>query len=345
METYLQQLLQDIAAAAAATDPEEVPFDGPDPDTFEAHIWEVERYLHDDPNTTLGQYLRLEQVQFPDEGQLTNEQCAALTEALEETFFTYGVMLEIPDGIPIRLRYRAAVEALDKAVFISNYGHVVIEYCHYDFDGYCPFGMERCPCYVQWEQEVREIKSGSDFWMEKSMNRLSVTWYELLNRLAEAGAQFEATPTLNRQSVQTLCGQLDKTWLAQHRDDYSVWYKPKPEEVPNTPGRTLLGWAGFPDAVFPPFGQLHPMEAELLTLAMLRLLGKELILLSAMELEQPQQYEALTRHLSCELRKDETVDHFRFLCPPGQPHIYDLTRMADEEDNIWNDEVTRDLPF
>ncbi len=64
---------------------------------------------------------------------------------------------------------------------------------------------------------------------------------------------------------------------------------------------------------------------------------------------QPQQYEALARHFSCELRKDETVDHFRFLCPPGQPHIFGLFKkeegVEDEENNIWNDEVNRDLPF
>ncbi len=45
MKTYLQQLLHDIAAAAIH--PDELPCDGPEPNTFEAHIWEVERYLHD----------------------------------------------------------------------------------------------------------------------------------------------------------------------------------------------------------------------------------------------------------------------------------------------------------
>lgn len=297
-----------------------MPYDGPDPDSFEAHIYEVERYLHVDPDTTLGQYLRLEKVQFPDEGQLRDEQCAAIFEALEKAYFSYGVTLEIPDGIPMRVRYRTAVEALDKAVFVSRHGQTHIEYCGYDFDGYCPFGVEQCPCYVQWAGDVKD----GGVMSEPELNRLDVEWYKLLLALSDARARFEATQTPNRQAVHALCGQLEETWLAQHRVDYTIWYSPDTEEVPDKPGRSLLAWAGCPDAVFPPFGQLHPLEAELLTLAMLRLLGKELIFLSALELDQPQQYEALARHLSCELRKDETVEYFRFLCPPGQPHIFGL---------------------
>jgi hypothetical protein len=318
MQTYLQQLLQDIAAAAIH--PDELPCDGPEPGTFEAHIFEVERYLHDAPDTTLSQYTGLEKVQFPDEAQLSEEQCAAITKALKDTYFSYGVTLEIPDGIPVRVRYRTVVNALDEAVFVSRHGFYGIEYCHYDFDGYCPFGVERCPCYVKWEADV---KNGGAM-LEPDLNRLDAQWYRLLLALADARARFEAAQTPNRPAVQALCQQLEGTWLTEHRDDYSIWYSPEPDEVPNSPGRTLLGWAGFPDAVFPPFEQLHPLEAELLTLYMLRLLRKEYIFLSANELDQPQQYEALARHLSCELRKDESVDYFRFLCPPGQPHVYGL---------------------
>lgn len=316
MQTYLQQLLQDIADAAIL--PEEMPFDGPEPDTFEAHIFEVERYLHDDPDTTLYQHTGLEKIQFPGDEHLTEEQCAAVAKALEDTYFSYGVTLEIPKDIPVRARYRTVVEALDKAVFFSRHGQVCIEYCHYDFDGYCPFGVKNCPCYVEWEADVKNRGTGYD----SELSQLYVEWYRLLLDIEDARAKFEAAQTPNRQVVKTLCGQLEGAWIAQHRDDYTIWYSPKPKEVPNTPGRTLLGWAGFPDALFPPFGQLHPLEAELLTLYLLRMLGKEYIFLAVNKLEQPQQYEALVRHLSCELRKDESVDYFRFLCPPGQPNIH-----------------------
>ncbi len=343
MENYLHQLLQDIAAAAIP--PDELPEDGPDPGTFEAHIYEVERYLYETPDITLSQHTGLEKAQFPDEAQLTDEQCAAVANALEYTFFTYGVTLDIPDGIPIRARYRTVVEALDKAVFVSRHGQVHLEYCDYDFDGYCPFGVERCPCYVEWEADV---KNGGSM-LEPKLDRLDAEWYRLLHALADARVKFEAAQTPNRQAVQVLCLQLEETWLASHRDEYIIWYSPKPEEVPDTPGRTLLSWAGFPNAAFPPHEQLHPIEAELLTLYMLRLLGKEYIFLSANELEEPQLYEALARHFSCELRKDETVEHFRLLCPPGQPHIYGLfkeeERREEKDWQIRNDEIAGDLPF
>ncbi len=320
MQTYLQQLLQDIADAAIL--PEEMPFDGPEPDTFEAHIFEVERYLHDDPDTTLYQHTGLEKIQFPGDEHLTEEQCAAVAKALEDTYFSYGVTLEIPKDIPVRARYRTVVEALDKAVFFSRHGQVCIEYCHYDFDGYCPFGVEKCPCYEEWEADVKNRSAGYD----PELSQLYIEWYRLLLDIEDARAKFEAAQTPNRQAVQTLCRQLEEVWMAEHRDEWSIWYKPQPEEVPDTPGRTLLGWADFPDAVFPPFGQLHRLEAELLTLTMLRSLRKEYIFLSVKKLDQPEQYEALVRHLSCELRKDDTVGHFRLLCPPGQHDIFTFVK-------------------
>jgi hypothetical protein len=348
MEKYIHHLLQDIAAATA-TNPYEVPYDGPEPDTFEAHIWEVERYLHEDPDTTLGQYLGLERVQFPDEGQLTDEQCAAVFEALEKAYFSYGVTMEIPEGIPLRACYRTAVEALDKAVFVSRHGHVGIEYCDYDFDGYCPFGVEKCPCYVEWEAGV---KNGG-LMLEPELDRLDAEWYRLLHALADARTRFGAAQTPKREAVRTICQQLEETWLVMYRDDFSIWYRPPQEEVPDTPGRSLQGWAGCPEPVFPPFSQLHPLEAELLTLALLRLLGKEYIFLSVIKLEQPELYEALARHFSCELRKDEASKYFRLLCPPGQLHLYERFKdekgMMDEEryarDEEGEGDSPDDLPF
>lgn len=333
MQSYIQHLLQDIAEATAES-PYEVPYDGPDPNTFEAHIWEVERYLHDDPDTTLGQHLGLDRVQFPDEKQLTEEQCAAVFKALEQAYFSYGVTLEIPEGIPLRICYRTAVDALERAVFVSRHGFVGIEYCHYDFDGYCPFGVERCPCYVQWEEDVK----GGGVMLEPELNRLDTEWYQLLLALADAEARLESSQTPNREAVRTLCQQLEATWRITHRDDYSISYRPLPEEVPAKPGCTLLAWAGFPDAVFPAFGQLHPLEAEVLTLTMLRLLGKGYIFLSAKQLEQPEQYEALALHFSCELRKDETVAYPCFFCLPGQPHIYTCLKDEKEvDDEEWTE--------
>lgn len=345
METYLQQLLQDIADAALH--PDDLPFDGPEPGTFEAHIFEVERYLHDDPDTTLSQHTGLEKVQSPDDALLTEEQCAAITKALEDTYFSYGITLEIPKGIPARARYRAAVKALDEAVFVSRHGQVCIEYCHYDFEGHCPFGVEKCPCYVEWETDVLNRGGGYD----PELSSLNVEWYRLLLAIEDARTRFEAAQTPNRQAVQTLCLQLEETWIAEHRDDWSVRYKPQPEELPDSPGRTLLGWAGFPDAVFPPFDQLHPIEAELLTLTMLRSLRKEYIFLSVNKLEQTQQYEALARHLSCELRKDEYLDYFQLLCPPGQPDIFTFVKeqgLAYQSNTIFSTDTPledKDLPF
>jgi hypothetical protein len=324
MKTYINQLLRDIESAAAA-DPSEVPGFGLNPDSFEAYILEVERFIHEDPVTTLGKYLGLERVQFPEDNQLTEQQCAAVFDALTNAYASYGVALEIPEGIPVRICYRTAVEALEKAVFVSGYGMYHIEYCHYDFDGYCPFGVERCPCFITFEREQGN-ESKCDNPIAQEIRYFDSTWYRLLTDLADARRRLEIEHTANRVAVRDICQILDLIWITVHRDDYIIYYHPKPSDVPGTPGRTLAEWANCPPLVFPPFDQLHPLEAELLTLAMIRVLGKEHVALSAMALKQPELYDALVRHLGCELQRDETVEHWKFVCPPGQPTLHEFVK-------------------
>lgn len=324
MKTYINQLLRDIESATAAN-PSDVPGANLEADTFEAHIWEVERFLREEPQTTLSEYLGLNREQFPDGNLLTEQQCSDVFEALLNAYASYGVALDIPAGLPSRVGYRTTVEALDIAAFVSAHGMYHIEYCPYDFDGYCPFGVERCPCFITFEAEQgKETKCDDPIAQE--IRYFDSTWYRLLTDLADARRRLEIEHTANRVAVKDICQVLDSIWITKHRDEYIIYYHPRPNDVPNTPGRTLAEWANCPPLVFPPFDQLHPLEAELLTLEMIRVLGKEHIALSAMALKQPKLYDALVKHLGCELQRDETVEHWKFVCPPGQPTLHELVK-------------------
>lgn len=79
MQNYLHQLQEEIEAITAdrravvrvSID------DGP-----EAHIREVERWLHETPTLTLADHTGLEKIQFPPAERLAEAQCAAIANAL-----------------------------------------------------------------------------------------------------------------------------------------------------------------------------------------------------------------------------------------------------------------------
>lgn len=336
MENYINQLLEDIENAHAS-DRKVLPDNDPTPDSLEAMFDEMERFISEDPSETLSHHLGLKGVQFPDDKQLTEQQCAAIFEALTNAYQSYGVALEIPKGIPVRKRYQAVVAALDKAVYVSKHGMFHIDYCHYDFDGYCPFGEDKCPCFVNLENDAKHIDLPVDR-ANWDYEDYDTAWYQLLTDLANTRIKLEEELTPNRSAVKNLYACLDQTWIMKHRDEYAICYRPEPEDVPIYPGRTLAEWAECPPLVFPPFSQLHPLEVKLLTLAMLRLLGKEHVTLSAMALEQPSLYDALVQHFGCELRRHESDKYWELYCPPGQPTIYALVKELGLDQ--WGDDMT-----
>lgn len=336
MENYINQLLEDIENAYA-TDQIGMQGNDPTPDSLEAIFDEMERFVSEDPSETLSHHLGLTRVQFPDDTQLTEQQCAAIFKALTNAYQSYGVALGIPSGIPVRKRYQTAVAALEKAVYVSKHGMFHVDYCHYDFDGYCPFGEDKCPCFVNLENDAKHIDLPVDR-AKWDYEDYDTAWYQLLTDLANTRNQLEEEFTPNRSAVKDLYACMDQIWIVKHRDDYAFCYRPEPEDVPVFPGRTLAEWAECQPIVFPPFNELHSLEAKLLTLAMLRLLGKNHFTLSVMVLEQPSLYDALVQHFGCELRRHESDKYWELYYPPGQPTIYELVK--EQGLDQWVDDMT-----
>jgi hypothetical protein len=323
MQSYLDQLCADIEAITADR---QVVRQSEADSSFENHIQEVERYLHERPMQTLAQHTGLEKVRFPPAEKLTETQCAALAEALAKCYFAFGVGLDIPRELPSPIQYQHYVAALDERVFTSYFGMTTIERCHYDYDGYCPFMEPNCPCHQRWEEEVAKIqlRPGTQW---NQHDRLEVCWHELRQELLTCNAKLlldNQVPT----AVTDLVLRLQIAWERRHERDVWIAYCPDPEEIPAGPRRNLFAWLEVEDIILPEKSQLSPTETRIITAYLLQLLGKELIILEVAAWPLNHRYAALRQHFSCLLGRATTPEGMKLVCLPGQENIYENIRQT-----------------
>ena len=142
MEQYITQLIEDLLNAQRAESQEleeEEEFD------IEAHFAEVDRYVSGEGEEPIGDILGFEEVQFPPTEKLNNEQMQRISEAFAQCLFSWNITAEIPQNVPIILKYSLLISTLKKQVFIQSTGFIHLEFCEYDVET-CPFGAEFCQC-------------------------------------------------------------------------------------------------------------------------------------------------------------------------------------------------------
>jgi hypothetical protein len=93
----------------------------------------------------LGDVLGFEDVQFPSVEKLNDGQMQRISEAFVQCLFSWNITAEIPENVPISLRYNLLVSTLKKQVFIQSTGFIHFEFCEYNVET-CPFGKEFCQC-------------------------------------------------------------------------------------------------------------------------------------------------------------------------------------------------------
>ncbi|MEM9848797.1 MAG: hypothetical protein AAF847_12965 [Bacteroidota bacterium] len=321
MQKYINQLLSDIAAN---TRPEGFFQKKMTQENAEDYFAEVERYVNEEPTESLGDQIEMDKAIFPDASRLTDTQCTRLVQALEKMYFSYGVALDIREGIPIKIAYQHFVEALDKNVFLEEFGTCTIEYCHYDFNGHCPFKMKSCPCYRDWEVEVLRIKESAKLENLEEMDALEVYWYDLLKNYEQCKIAFSQSETPNKASVQRLWEQLEAAHQVFCDEDASVRYGAKEEDLPKGDYRTLFDWLEVGKVTFPDRATLNDLELYLLTMALIQLTGKGLIMLHILDWSIERQYNELVAHHSHWMKKKEP--YFSFVCQPQEENLYDKVR-------------------
>lgn len=147
MHAYLPHLLSDIANAHRADIRQEVGV----PPTFEEHIEEVERYIAgENPDHTFGYHCGLEAEDFPPAEQFSDEEIGQVYKAFEKLLFSWNAGIDLPENLPLPLRYKFMVNTLSEGFAPLNHGIMHFDYC----TGYAPdcvFG-KYCPCLEYWNE-------------------------------------------------------------------------------------------------------------------------------------------------------------------------------------------------
>ena len=155
MDTYLDQLIADLAAEATAR---RRVLNGGAPQTPEAedqeleqHFAEVERFVNSAPETHLLARAGLRLEQFPPAEKLSEAQAARLVEALVDLWHAYCCDIHLPEAMPARRQYTLTVKYSAEPMFFFAGGGTF----HMDFCTGEPVGCELeeyCPC-LQYRDE------------------------------------------------------------------------------------------------------------------------------------------------------------------------------------------------
>jgi hypothetical protein len=345
MKKYIKQLLTDLKNIRAIREEARERYIkgdlGKDKDgEMQAMFEEVERYVSEDPKETLGQHCGLEKVQFPKGDLLTDKACVDLTEALDRLYFAFNVDANIPERLPIRVRYAAMVELLDKRVFLDWFGTTTFEHCGYDYEGICPFGVSQCDCRLDWAYDIAVIiQKPEEEWFDT--DAMEFVWGELLSRFDLLVKAFENAKTPNKVAVMQLLRQLAEARLLLK--DAVLYYSPKEEEMPDGDFVPFFETLGVGKVVFPKVEVLAEMELELLTIALHFLFGKGFHSEHFVEWDLVRQYREFVAHWSRWGKVDDSVDYLLFKMQPQEETIFDKVRKPSKYKS-YSDYIMAGLP-
>lgn len=154
MHLYLPHLLSDIAKAHR----KDIPLEKEFPQNFEEHIEEVERFIAgEEPKHTFGYYCGLEAIDFPPSDQFTCNEIKQVYQAFEKLLYSWNASIDLPEKLPLPLRYEFMVNTLAEGFTVINNGIMHFDYCN----GYAPDCVfkEYCSCLEFWDDLPDEDES------------------------------------------------------------------------------------------------------------------------------------------------------------------------------------------
>ncbi len=355
MQKYVNQLLVDLSQIQQQREKERelrvsTEYYGNDKSKYKSMFAEVDRYTSEDPKEVLGHHCGLQKIQFPKENLLSDKQCQDLTEALEMVYLAFNINANMPQMLPIKMRYKEIVELLDKKVFSDWFGMTTFEHCHYDYEGVCPFGVSHCDCWLNWKSDVEEIiEKPQSEWFDTEATE--ITWYKLMNRFDELNRDLGQVSTPNKLAVQKLLKQL--TEARKLMKDAIVHFKTDKTEMPDGDFVPFLETLGVGEVTFPKVENLTALELELLVIALHFLFGKGYYSEYFVEWSLEYQYQEFVTHWSQWGKLDDTKDYFLFKMQPKTQTIFDkiskVSKYKSYDDHIMSLPNTpnndNELPF
>lgn len=141
MEAYVKHLLTDIQEAER---PEQPGLQYVYPEIWGESPEEEERWPESEPTHAFSYYCGLGTEQFPPIHLLSSLQMDTICEAFSKMMFTWNLDTDIPDNVPINIRYQLLISTLDIKTEISNSNLMTFELCSADPPS-CPLG-DYCVC-------------------------------------------------------------------------------------------------------------------------------------------------------------------------------------------------------
>ncbi len=156
MDRYLQQLIEDLRAAA-----ENVPGPGElwsgvdmnNPAEVEDMAY-VEQYLEGTPQK-LAEIVGLEKIAFPLPEKLSEAQSILLYTEMTRLLEAYHFVPDFPQDLPEPIRYRVLRAHWDSDQVFIGAGEIHMEFCTYEPDD-CPFPRKYCDC-LRIEKEEEDM--------------------------------------------------------------------------------------------------------------------------------------------------------------------------------------------
>jgi hypothetical protein len=159
MELYVTQLIEDLEAAKQ---PEE-PYVPGEEQEIEDLFEEVDQYVSGEKHTKICDLIGFMPEQFPPSNMLNNSQMNRVFYALDQLLDTYNIDTNLPNKLPIKLKYDLVRNELTEEVFASKFGFIHLEYCDYNEET-CPFGKKYCDCknFMQDSNKMADYKPSED---------------------------------------------------------------------------------------------------------------------------------------------------------------------------------------
>jgi hypothetical protein len=148
MHPYIPHLLSDIREAQRRN---VLHVEEEAPPTIDEHLEAVERWIAgEEPEHTFGYYCGLERINFPHAEQLSDHDLIQVCHALQDLLSSWHAGIDLPEALPLPMKYQFMVGTLDEGFTVMNSGQVTFDYC----SGYAPecSFKEYCPCLEFWKK-------------------------------------------------------------------------------------------------------------------------------------------------------------------------------------------------
>ncbi len=128
MQRYVNQVIEDLKLAKKNVPPE--PDFGEDYEGFEEKMFALETV----PDLPMKKLFGVSYEELPPFTMLTDKQANQLLEAVVDTWKVFNIVVDFPDGLPLKLKYE-----LVRDEFIKDIHYMPGWSMHFDFcDGWCP---------------------------------------------------------------------------------------------------------------------------------------------------------------------------------------------------------------